>query len=451
MIQDDIQNEAVDAWEAAGYVGTLNLGVGAGKTFCFFKSLYRLQEKGLLSSDDLVVFKAERSNRWENTVIPEADKFESIFGKNPVKDFKIEFYTYQALVDTSHAVFTCLDEIHSSLSNIYRINLDWAQSGYILGLTGTPDEQMYVFPDQAVPKLYMSAEQISSKTITPQLTKGALYKMFCPIVYTKTEEELIDLEVLSPFETVIIRHTLDPYRKNCSITKNWKVSEKEYWTNQVLYTEKLFEQAYSIEIPYKDLPDDVITAAQLEEQKLAIKTRDSLLYKAKLRKIVQMPKFLYKLKSKVAVVKQLLNLIDTPTILFSVEKELLWELTENVVNDKKDAVRLVSQFNAGEIDVIATSKALQQGVTLTGLQNIILVTFQSSSGQLIQTIGRVIRKVQGKIGRVYIIVTRDTYEEKWLKEMTKVKNAKSKTTRHVNLNIVTEVESDCITKESLRL
>ena len=58
MIQDEIQNEAVDAWEAAGYVGTLNLGVGAGKTFCFFKSLYRLQDAGLLTNDDLVVFKA---------------------------------------------------------------------------------------------------------------------------------------------------------------------------------------------------------------------------------------------------------------------------------------------------------------------------------------------------------------------------------------------------------
>jgi len=430
MIQDDIQNEAVDAWEAAGYVGTLNLGVGAGKTFCFFKSLYRLQDAGLLTSDDLVVFKAERSNRWENTVIPEADKFESIFGMNPVKDFKIEFTTYQALVDTSHAKFSCLDEIHSSLSNIYRINLDWAQSGYILGLTGTPDEQMYVFPDQAVPKLYMSAEQIASKTITNQLTKGALYQMFCPIVYTKTEEELIDLEVLSPFETVIIYHNLDNTVKNYNITANWKVTEQDYWEKRKSYANKLFAQGYSVDDP---------------------RTRKGLIYQASQIIKVQMPKFLYKLKSKVNVVKQLLNLIDTPTILFSVEKELLWELTENVVDDKKDAVRLVSQFNAGEIDVIATSKALQQGVTLKGLQNIILVTFQSSSGQLIQTIGRVIRRVEGKVGRVYIIVARDTYEEKWLVEMQKVKDSKGRKTRKVNLNVIAEIESDCITRESLRL
>ena len=164
-----------------------------------------------------------------------------------------------------------------------------------------------------------------------------------------------------------------------------------------------------------------------------------------------MPKFLYKLKSKVSVVKQLLNLIDTPTILFSVEKELLWELTPNVVDDKKDAVRLVTQFNAGEIDVIATSKALQQGVTLKGLQNIILVTFQSSSGQLIQTIGRVIRRVEGKVGRVYIIAAKETYEEKWLIEMQKVKDSKGRKTRKVNLNVIAEIESDYITRETLRL
>jgi len=430
MIQDQIQNEAVDAWEQSGYIGTLNLGVGAGKTFCFFKSLYRLQDAGLLTSDDLVVFKAERSNRWENTVIPEADKFESIFGKNPVRDFKIEFYTYQALVDTSHAKFTVLDEIHSGCSAQYHVNLLQALNGYVLGLTGTPDEQMYLFPDKAIPKLHMSAEQIEAKMITHQTTKGSLYQMFCPIVYTKTEEELIDLEVLSPFETIIIYHKLDNVHKNYNITAAWKVTEQEYWEKRKSYANKLFAQGYSVDDP---------------------RTRKGLIYQASQIIKVQMPKFLYKLKSKVNVVKQLLNLIDTPTILFSVEKELLWELTENVVDDKKDAVRLVSQFNAGEIDVIATSKALQQGVTLKGLQNIILVTFQSSSGQLIQTIGRVIRRVEGKVGRVYIIVAKETYEEKWLVEMQKVKDSKGRKTRKVNLNVVAEIESDCITKESLRL
>ncbi len=429
MIQDIIQNEAVDAWEQAGYVGTLNLGVGAGKTFCFFKSLYRLQDAGLLTSDDLVVFKAERSNRWENTVIPEADKFETIFGKNPVKDFKIEFTTYQANSDKA-GVFECWDECHDAATGGRVSQITESTAKFKLGLTGTPNEQMYVFPDQAVPKLYMSAEQIASKTITSQLTKGALYQMFCPIVYTKTEEELIDLEVLSPFETVIIYHKLDNTVKNYNITANWKVTEQEYWEKRKSYANKLFAQGYSVDDP---------------------KTRKGLIYQASQIIKVQMPKFLYKLKSKVNVVKQLLNLIDTPTILFSVEKELLWELTENVVDDKKDAVRLVTQFNNGEIDVIATSKALQQGVTLTGLQNIILVTFQSSSGQLIQTIGRVIRRVEGKVGRVYIIVAKDTYEEKWLVEMQKVKDSKGRKTRKVNLNVVAEIESDSITKESLRL
>ena len=429
MIQDQIQNEAVDAWEQAGYVGTLNLGVGAGKTFCFFKSLYRLQNTGLLTSDDLVVFKAERSNRWENTVIPEADKFESIFGKNPVKDFKIEFTTYQANSDKA-GVFECYDECHDLATGGRVLQLTESKAKFKLGLTGTPNEQMYVFPDKAVPKLYMSSEQLENKLITDQTTKGNIYQLFCPIVYTKTEEELIDLEVLSPFETVIIYHKLDNVYKNYNITAAWKVTEQEYWEKRKSYANKLFAQGYSV--------DDS-------------KTRKGLIYQASQIIKVQMPKFLYKLKSKVNVVKQLLNLIDTPTILFSVEKELLWELTENVVDDKKDAVRLVSQFNAGEIDVIATSKALQQGVTLKGLQNIILVTFQSSSGQLIQTIGRVIRRVEGKVGRVYIIVARETYEEKWLTEMQKVKDSKGRKTRKVNLNVVAEIESNCITRETLKL
>ena len=446
MIQDDIQNEAVDAWEAAGYVGTLNLGVGAGKTFCFFKSLYRLQDAGLLTSDDPVVFKAERSNRWENTVIPEADKFESIFGKNPVKDFKIEFYTYQANVKT-YAKFTAYDEIHD-LWTASRFLQGIDPFNYKLGLTGTPNENSYVFPDKAVPGLHMTQEQLDKLEVNTQATKGDMFKMFCPIVYTKTEEELIDLEVLSPFETVIIWHTLDKTRKNCAITKTWKVTEDDWWIKRKTYADKLFEEAYSLVAIRKE----GMTDSQFESEKEMIeKKKKSLMFQATLIKRSKMSKFLYNLPSKLNVTRKLLNLIDTPTILFSVEKELLWELTENVVDDKKDAVRLVTQFNNGEIDVIATSKALQQGVTLKGLQNIILVTFQSSSGQLIQTIGRVIRRVEGKIGRVYIIVARDTYEEKWLVEMQKVKDSKGRKTRKVNLNVVAEIESDCITKESLRL
>lgn len=448
MIQDDIQNEAVDAWESNGYVGTLNLGVGAGKTFCFFKSLYRLQDAGLLTSEDLVVFKAERSNRWENTVLPEADKFESIFGKNPVKDFKIEFYTYQALVDTSQAKFSCLDEIHSGISAQYHVNLLQALNGYVLGLTGTPDESLYIFPDKAIPKLFMTREELELKSITDQTTKGNLLAMYCPIVYTKTEEELIDLEVLSPFETVIIWHTLNKTKRNSSITATWKVTEEDWWIKRKTYADGLFEEAYSLVAIRKE----GMTDEQFESEKEAVnKKKDSLIFQASMIKRTKMSKFLYSLPSKVNVSKKILSLLETPTIIFGVEKEPLWNLTENVVDDKKDAVKLVKSFNDGEISVIATSKALQQGVTLKGLENIILHSFQSSSGQLIQTIGRVIRKVQGKIGRVYIIVTRDTYEEKWLKEMTKVKNAKSKTTRYVNLNIVAEVESDNIIKESLLL
>ena len=429
MIQDQIQNEAVDAWEQAGYVGTLNLGVGAGKTFCFFKSLYRLQDAGLLTSTDSVVFKAERSNRWLNTVVPEAYKFESIFGKNPLNDFSIKFTTYQTTGEL-YGVFDIYDEVHEIGTSGRHLQLVNSTAKYKLGLTGTPNEQMYIFPDSAVPKLHMTQEQIENKQITFQTTKGDLLRMFCPIVYTKTEEELIDLEVLSPFETVIIYHKLDNVAKNYNITANWKVTEQEYWEKRKQYANKLFAQGFSVDDP---------------------KTKKGLIYQASQIIKVQMPKFLYKLKSKVNVVKKILSFIDTPTILFSVEKELLWELTENVVDDKKDAVRLVTQFNNGEIDVIATSKALQQGVTLKGLQNIILVTFQSSSGQLIQTIGRVIRRVEGKVGRVYIIVAKDTYEEKWLVEMQKVKDSKGRKTRKVNLNVVAEIESDCITRETLKL
>jgi len=269
MIQDQIQNDSIDAWEAAGYVGTLNLGVGCGKTFCAFKAMYRLQERGLLTKDDLVLVKAERSNRWENTFVPEAEKFNNIFGKNPLEDFTIEFYTYQAGV-YKDAKFMIYDEVHDGCSQGRYTQLTLPKC-YKLGLTGTPNEQMYVFPDKAVPKLYMSSEQLENKQITDQVTKGNIFQMFCPIVYTKTEEELIDLEVLSPFETVIIYHKLDNIHKNYNITAAWKVTEQEWWEKRKSYSNKLFAQGYSVDDP---------------------RTRKGLIYQASQIIKVQMPKFL---------------------------------------------------------------------------------------------------------------------------------------------------------------
>ena len=206
----------------------------------------------------------------------------------------------------------------------------------------------------------MSSLDVESKKITDQLTKGGLFQMFCPIVYTKTEEELIELEVLSPFETVIIYHKLDNLHKNYNITANWKVTEQEFWEKRKSYANKLFAQAYSISDPND-------------------KTRKGLIYQATNIIRSQLSKFLYNLKSKVNVAKRIIELDNRPTILFGVEKESLWNLTENVIDSDKDVTELVGKFEKGETNILATSKKLQQGITVKRVNTAMLFSFQSSS------------------------------------------------------------------------
>jgi len=404
MIQDDIQNEAIETWKASGYNGTLELGVGAGKTFCMFKAAYKLLEDDKISKGDKIVIKAERSKRFEHTIIPEAAKFLKFTGKDFLKDFTVEFYTYQSNTVVENAVLEVMDEVTDVVTGLKYVQISETSTPYILGLTGTPNRHTYLFPEEAVPKLYMTQFEKDNKEVNYQTTKGDIFDMFLPIVYSKTEGELIELGVLSPFETHIIYHELDDTAKRLPMWKSkpdWLVTEKQYYENK----------------------------KEFALSKLGVVGINILKY--------DLPRFLYKLESKVNVVKELLDSIEGKTLLFGVEKDLLYKITPNVV-EPKNSSSLIQQFDAGDIDVLATSKAVQQGTTLQGIQNIIFVTFQAASGQAIQSIGRVLRFVPGKIGKVYFIVTTGTMEEKWLVELQKVKDSKGKLTRTLNLNIVND-------------
>jgi len=60
---------------------------------------------------------------------------------------------------------------------------------------------------------------------------------------------------------------------------------------------------------------------------------------------------------------------------------------------------------------------LKQGANLKGADNVIMMSYYSSSIDMIQRIGR-LRKNGNKKGNVFIFVTVGTQEEKWFKKMT---------------------------------
>jgi len=91
------QEQAVEAWVQNNYVGTWMLFPGAGKTIASLKAAYRLLEDGKINKGDTIVFLAETIVREKTLFEDEIPKFKTLFNKDPVADFDIQFRCYQAM------------------------------------------------------------------------------------------------------------------------------------------------------------------------------------------------------------------------------------------------------------------------------------------------------------------------------------------------------------------
>lgn len=112
-IKNQRQDEAIQEWVENGYVGTVMAVPAFGKTWVFFKALYAALEAGKIHKGNIVWFFAETTER-QRDLEREAVLFHKTFGKDPYKDFRIEFKTIQSQ-PVGERVFDCYDENSSLL------------------------------------------------------------------------------------------------------------------------------------------------------------------------------------------------------------------------------------------------------------------------------------------------------------------------------------------------
>lgn len=80
---------------------------------------------------------------------------------------------------------------------------------------------------------------------------------------------------------------------------------------------------------------------------------------------------------------------------------------------KKKNRLTIQEFSSMPTGVINSSKALDEGVDIPGLNLAIILTNSSSPNQKIQRIGRVIRPEEGKIAEIFTLVLNNTVEKNW--------------------------------------
>lgn len=394
-----VQTDAVNALLENDGQGIIISATGTGKTFMYFKFLYKLVEHKDLSYDDEIWILAETDVRW-HSVEEEAAAFDKAYGLNPLIDFKnIKMHCYQGLPKGNPKVMIA-DEIHESLTPVYKQVYD-NEYTFFAGFTATLPEHL---------KVYRDNEEST-------LTKGELARQITDIVFEYSLENAIEDGILAPFQTTVIDHNLESKLKTVKV----ETKTKSFYTTEASFHNFHKKNLYNATTPW-------------QRNKAG----------------GAMSRFLWNLQSKVEPAKALIEKLEGKTIIFAPELSLLHQITDNVVygdNGKTNNQRIIDAFNNDEIDIIASAKKLKQGITLKGIENAILLSYYKEGWHLIQQLGRVVRKGNpDKIAKLYVFRTIDTFEEKWYTNLSVKRDKKKQIIDQIDLNV-----QDVIYSKSLLL
>jgi superfamily II DNA or RNA helicase len=83
---------------------------------------------------------------------------------------------------------------------------------------------------------------------------------------------------------------------------------------------------------------------------------------------------------------------------------------------KKERETALKRFKEGDINILCSTKALNQGFDAPDANIGIICGLTSKALPMIQRIGRLIRYKKGKTAKIYIVYVKDSQEEKWFKK-----------------------------------
>ncbi len=408
--KDIVQKEALKAWVDSGKKSSVEITTGVGKTFI---SLHALYEMPLDWSVEHFFF-AEVTDR-KLDLIKQIKLYNQIFNRDVLADYNLHFTTYQGAYKWKGRKIGLgiFDEVHElctpEYSKLYYNNHFKA----IIGLSATIDKETY----------YESINRF----------KIDLINDIAPICFTYSLDDGLKDGTSRQLDIYIVYNHLNNIDKTIkagSKTKSFYQTEKaayDYW-------EKVFKKNVSEHIDYSKGVNESQSSYSHRVNK-AEDTKNIKIRSAASRR----SKLLYKLPSKIPIVEKLLQNIKGKSIVFGNDIDALLKVTKNVVSSRNKADvnnKIRDDFDNNKIQVIGSFKKLKQGANLESLDNCIIMSYFSKELDLKQRLGRL--RDDGTIGKVFIIVTKETQEMVWFDKMFENLN---------NLNMIycTDIE-DCINK-----
>lgn len=264
----------------------------------------------------------------------------------------------------------------------------------------TGKEYDLVILDEAHNITELSAEFFKSNTVRDIIALTAtppekeekqeiLSSLGLKTTYTLTLEKGVELGIIAPINIHVIYTELDKVRKNV------KMGNKErpfFQTEQKAYE----YHTQSVDYAYETYNYDKL--------KFLIMNR---------------ARFIYNLNSKLEAAKMILDeLFEERNIIFCGSVEQAEKISEHTFHYKSGKTAL-NQFIAQEIDELACVSALNEGHNLPMIDNAVIIQLNSNALNLIQRIGRVCRWREGHEANVYLLICKDTQDEKWAESALK--------------------------------
>ena len=368
-VRDKEQKAALNAWARQNFIGSIIAGTGFGKSRCGVLAIKHALKDG---GNALLLV----------PTVQLQDQFVEEFEKWDVSHENVEIICYQSAykLKNKHYTIVVCDEIHLGLSPEYRKFFENNRAKQLLCMTATlPEELEY---------------------------KELLSKM-APTAYKITLDRCVKLGFVSP------------YKITCIPVKLSEEEREDYKkvNNSFVYNKYQLGQFDAFNEASRILKSNTASGAEKRAAVLfwkAIRDRKKIVDYAQ-NKITKFKNIYYKNTDKKILVFGGANDF-TDQLCDSIAPYAMAYHSKKTKKQRNVALEL---FKSGEINVLCSTKALNQGFDVPNANMGIICGITSKGLSMIQRVGRLVRFQENKVGQIIILYVADSQEEKWLKSATK--------------------------------
>lgn len=358
-----VQQEARRAWEAGGNWGLLAMATGTGKSKVAIDVVTELSGPMFAEPRVLLVVPTEklRDDNWR-------DEFNKWGAGKWYKNLQRSCYVSITKYEMQSYDLVILDEAH----NLTDRNSDFFQRNTVhkvLALTATPP---------------------NPKGGETEKAKALLFQQFrIKTDFEYTLDQAVSSGLVAPFEIKVVECSLDDTQKYIKAGNE----KNRFFQTEVQRYNYISNLILKLRIAKKE---DVLKFKYMERMRLV----QNSIAKTKLAKLI-LEKYIQ---------------ADDRVLVFCGSIAQSEELMGSAVYHSKTSDTALTQFQQKLISRLGCVEALNEGINVPEVDQGLIVQLNSSKKDLVQRIGRLIRKRPGHKATVWILVAVDTVDSNWFEK-----------------------------------